>query len=461
VERDAFDVIVVGAGMAGMNAADRAVRAGASVAVIERDRVGGTCPIRGCIPSKALIRSAEIAHEARRAAEFGINVGAVDVDFPAVMERVRRISDQGSRGAQRWLESLAGLELLFGEATLVDERSVRVGNRTLTAPRIIIATGAQPSTVPIAGLDGTPHLTSDDVLLDITELPGRLLVVGAGPIALELGQALSRLGSTVTLVEVAPRFLPGAEPDLADRLQECLVSEGLSFRIGAAIERVEPRDDGGVRMLMNGGTAPEVLEGDALLVAAGRSANVAPLGLEHAGVAFDTRGIRADGRLQTTVPGVWAAGDVLGPGWGQFTHTARREGVHAVESALGIASHDLPGDMGPRAIFTDPEFVSVGLTEAAAREAGWPVSVGTGTFSGGKARAWGEERGAVKVIVHAGSGRILGAHILGYHASDLIHPIGVAMQAGDGGVDLIARTHHVHPTMGEVVKAAVTSSQSA
>lgn len=211
---------------------------------------------------------------------------------------------------------------------------------------------------------------------------------------------------------------------------------------------------------MGTGVGGDVLEGDALLVAAGRSASLASLGLERVGVEVHARGIRTDGRLASTVPGVWAAGDVLGPGWGQFTHTARREGVRAVECAFGIASHDLSRDTGPRAIFTDPELVSVGLTEAGARDAGYPVRVGTGRFSGGKARAWGEERGSVKVIAHAGTGRILGAHILGYHASDLIHPIVVAMQAGDDGADLIARAHHVHPTMGEVVKAAVASSQS-
>ncbi len=452
------DLIIIGAGMAGMNAAARAVDAGATVAIIERGRVGGTCPTRGCIPTKALIRSAEVAHEIRRAGEFGIRVGHVEVDFTAVMDRVRGIIDRGSAGAQGWLESLEGLELIAGEAVLEGPEAVRVDGRTVSAPRIIIASGAEPSVVPIPGLDRTPYMTSDDILA-LTHLPRRLLIVGAGPIALELGQALGRLGTRVSMVEVAPTFLPGAEPELAAALRGFLEEEGLEILVGAEIGGVEPGPAGGVRMRVVHSGAERVLEADGLLVAAGRSASVEALVLAAAGVEGDRRGIPVDTRLRTNAETVWAAGDVLGPSWGQFTHVARRQGVDVAENAMGIDPHDVPKDVGPRAIFTDPELVSIGLTEEAARVAGHAVRIGSGAFTGGKARAWGEERGMVKVIAEEGSGRLLGAHILAYHGADLIHPIAVAMQAEGGGGGLIGRAFHVHPTLGEVVKSAVEQSQ--
>ena len=457
---DDVDLIIVGAGMAGMNAAARAVDAGASVAIIERGRVGGTCPTRGCIPTKTLIRSAEVAHEIRRADEFGIRVGHVEVDFAAVIDRVRGIIDRGSRGAQGWLESLGGLELITGEARLEGPRAVRVDGRVLTAPSIIIASGAEPGAVPIPGLDRTPFMTSDDVLA-LSELPASLLVVGAGPIALELGQALSRLGSQVTLVEVAPSFLPGVDPELSQALRGFLSEEGIEILVGADIRGVEPGLGRGVRMRVAHEGSERLLPAEALLVAAGRSASVDALALPEAGVEGSVRGIPVDARLRTTAPSVWAAGDVLDPSWGRFTHVARRQGVDVAENAMGLDPHDVPRDVGPRAIFTDPELVSIGLTEDAARQAGHEVRVGAATFSGGKARAWGEERGMAKVVAEAGSGRLLGAHVLAYHGADLIHPVAVAMQAGTGDGAPIARSFHVHPTMGEVVKSAVERSQAA
>lgn len=203
------------------------------------------------------------------------------------------------------------------------------------------------------------------------------------------------------------------------------------------------------------GAAERSLEADALLVATGRTASTDALALGAAGVDGDGRGIPVDTRLRTSASAVWAAGDVLGPSWGQFTHVARRQGVDVAENALGIDPHDVPQDVGPRAIFT----VSIGLTEDAARAAGHEVRVGSGGYSGGKARAWGEERGMVRVIAAAGTGRLLGAHILAYHGAELIHPIAVAMKAGDGTGEPIARAFHVHPTLGEVVKSAVEASR--
>ena len=449
------DLIVIGGGMAGMNATARASEADASVALIERDRVGGTCPLRGCIPSKALIRSAEIAHEMRTAGEYGVRVAGVEVDMGAVIDRVQAIIEKGAAGARAYLESLPGVRIVTGEARFDDAGVVSVNGETLRAPRVVVATGAEPIVVPIPGLAETPHLTSTDALA-LRELPERLLVIGAGAIGLELGQALGRLGARVTLVESAPRLLPHAEPELADALGELLAAEGIELLVGAAIERASTRPDGGPRLTVTHQGRTLELDGDALLLGAGRGSSVESLHLEAAGIEGDRKGVPVDARLQTSQPGHFAAGDVLGPPFGQFTHVARRLGREAAGNALGIDPHDVDRDPGPKTIFTDPELVSVGLTEAEAREQGQEVGVGTLEFSGGKARAWGQERGLVKVVADRSSRRILGAHILAYHAADLVHPVVVAMEAGSA--DPLLDAYHVHPTLGEKVQGAARSA---
>ncbi len=452
------DLIVIGAGMAGMNAAARASEAEASVVVVERDRVGGTCPIRGCIPSKALIRSAEVAHEVRSAAQYGIAVHGFDVDMGAVTDRVQAIIDKGAAGARGYLESLPGLRLVMGEARFEEPGVVSVNGERLRAPRVLVASGAEPIVIPIPGLAETPHLTSTDALA-LRAAPERLLVIGAGPIGLELGQALSRLGSRVTIVEAASRLLERADPEIGVALSELLTAEGIELIVDAKIERVSSRPAGGVRLTVTWDGATRELDGDAVLLGAGRGPALEALALPIAGIETAATGIPVDARLQTSQPGHFAAGDVLGPPYGAFTHTARQLGRDAAENALGIDPHDANPDIGPNAIFTDPEFASVGMTEAQAREAGHKVGIGTSNFSGGKARAWGQERGLVKVIVDRAARRILGAHILAYHGADLIHPIVVAMRAGDP--DTILGAYHVHPTLGEPVQGAVRSAFSA
>ncbi|HJZ61829.1 MAG TPA: FAD-dependent oxidoreductase [Miltoncostaeaceae bacterium] len=447
------DLIVIGSGMAGLNAAAHAAGLGERVALVESGMIGGTCPTRGCIPSKALIRSAEIAHDARRAGEFGIRVGAVAVDMPAVIARVQAIIRKGSDGARAYIESLEAVELIEAEAAFTAPRAVVADGRELTAPRVIVASGATATVPPIPGLDEVPYLTSDDVLF-LDHVPGRLVVIGGGPIALELGQALSRFGSNVTIVEVLPRLLPDGEPELTEELAGLLADEGIQVLAGATIERVRP---GPVVDVVVGGSA-RALTADALLVAAGRAPRVNGLGLEAAGVRMGKKGVDVDHGLRTSAEGVFAAGDVVGPPYGQFTHVARAMGVAAAANALDADSHDIDPDAGPRAIFTDPELVAIGMTESAAREAGHDVGAATVRFAGGKARAWGEERGMAKVVVDRRARRILGAQILAYHGADLIHPVGVAMAAGDVGLDALLGTMHVHPTLGEKVLAAAQAA---
>ncbi len=448
------DLIVIGAGMAGMNAAARAVEAEASVAVIERDRVGGTCPIRGCIPSKALIRSAEIAHEVRNAAAYGIHVGDVRVDLPAVIDRVQAIVDRGANGARQYLESLPGLRLVMGEAAFEEPGVVVVDGERIRAPRVIVATGNTPAPPPIPGLDGTPYLTSSDILVNRT-LPERLVVIGAGPIGLELGQAMSRLGARVTLIDVAPRLLAAADPEMGDELAGLLREEGIEILVDAKVERTARRGDG-VRVSVTADGATRDVDADAILVGTGWASDVGALHLERAGVDGGPAGVPVDARLQTSQGGHYAAGDVLGAPYGAYTHVARALGRCAASNALDAGAHDVGSDHGPAAIFTDPEFVAVGLTETAAREKGLDIGGGTTRFSGGKARAWGQERGLVKAVVDRATHKILGVQILAYHGADLIHPVVVAMQAG--AAEPLTHAFHIHPTLGEPVQGAVKSA---
>jgi pyruvate/2-oxoglutarate dehydrogenase complex dihydrolipoamide dehydrogenase (E3) component len=451
----ALDLIVIGAGMAGMNAAGRASEAGARVAVIERDRVGGTCPIRGCIPSKALIRSAEVAHEVRTAVRYGVRVDSFSVDMGAVVDRVQGIIDAGEAGARGWLESLPGVRLVAGEARFRGPGEVEVDGEVLRAPRVVIAAGAEPALVQVAGLGDVPVLTSTDALA-LRELPERLLVIGAGPVGLELGQAYSRLGSRVTLVEIAPRLLIKDEEEIAAVLRERLEGEGVEILTAAAIERAENRPGGGVRLVVTHEGATRVLDGDALLLGAGRASSVESLRLAEAGIEGSPAGIPVDARLQSSREGHFAAGDVLGPPFGPYTHTARALGRSAAENALGVDAHDVSPDFGPRAIFTDPEVVTIGMTEEQARADGHDVGVGTSGFTGGKGRSWGREDGLAKAVVDRASRRILGAHVVAYHAADLIHPVVVAVRAGSA--DPLLDAFHIHPTFGERVRDAVRAA---
>lgn len=448
------DVIVIGAGMAGLNAVDRAVGDGRRIAVIERAMIGGTCPTRGCIPSKALIRSAEVAHQSRRASEFGVHVGEVAVDFAAVMARVRAIIQKGSDGTRRWVESLEGVEIVEGEATFTGPRTVAVNGRELTAPHIIVATGADPSVPPIPGLDRVAHWTSDDLLLRVDELPERLLVIGAGPIALELGQAMGRLGSQVTLIDIAPTLLPRSEPELVELLRQRLREEGIAIHLGVTIDEVRP---GPQIALTIDGTAT-TLEADALLVATGRAPATTGLGLEHTAVGMERTGVSVDPFLATAQEGVYATGDVVGPPFGAFTHVARRMGIRAAANALGLDPAPADPDVGPTAVFTDPELAAIGLTEAQARAQGLDVVAESTGFGGGRARAMGEEFGGAKVVIERGTRRLVGAHVLAYHAADMVNALSIAMSAPGGTVDPIIAAYHIHPTMGEVVQSLVKAT---
>lgn len=360
-----YDLVAIGGGAAGLIATLTAASVGARVALIERDRTGGDCLWTGCVPSKALLASAERAHQVRTASAFGIEAGEPRVDFAAVMTRVRGAIEQAGRhDTPEYLRS-EGVDVIGAEALFTGPRTIEAGGQQLRFRTALIATGSRPTLPPIPGLEEVAPLTNESVF-DLEELPRRLLVLGGGPIGCELGQALGRLGSAVTIAEALPRLLPREEPFAGEMLGELLQAEGVELQLGSRLEGIEPTagsPGAGVARLSGGGT----IEFDRVLVATGRSPVTDGLGLEAAGIATDDRGqIVVDERLRTTADRIYAAGDVVGDL--QFTHVAGYHGMLAMANGLFHARQKVERDWIPWATFTDPEVAHVGLTEAAARE---------------------------------------------------------------------------------------------
>lgn len=452
------NLIVIGAGSAGLVAALVAAAVRAKVTLVEKDRMGGDCLNTGCVPSKALIRIARQLHEARHADRLGLEPAEHGFHFPTVMQRVRDViaTIEPHDSVERF-EAL-GVECIQGEARLVSPHAISVNGRELSARAIVLATGARPAVPAIEGLADVDYLTSDN-LWDLDALPGRLLVLGGGPIGCELAQAFRRLGSAVTVVDMAPRLLPREDPDTAELLAEVFAEEGIELRLGLRASAFV-RDEDGWRLrcmhVDDENAEPVEVSFDRVLVAVGRRAQVGGYGLEELGVPLAEDGtLELDEHLQTIFPTVYACGDVAGP-W-QFTHTASHQAWHAAVNALfGSPLKRFPVDYRviPWCTFTDPEVAHVGLGEDAAREQG--VSFEVTRYDLGeldRAIAEGAARGFVKVLTAPGSDRILGATIVGERAGDLVSTFVFAM-THDLGLKKILGTIHVYPTLAEAGKFA-------
>jgi pyruvate/2-oxoglutarate dehydrogenase complex dihydrolipoamide dehydrogenase (E3) component len=437
MERE-YDLIVIGAGSGGLSAAPLAAKLGARVALVEKYKPGGDCLYTGCVPSKALIKVARVAWEMRRASDFGLEPHRPPVDLGRVMAHVQDVIQRVYQFESPEVLAHDGVELVTGEARFLDERTIRAGERTLRAKRFIIATGSRAAVPPIPGLEGAGFLTYDDVF-HLQELPKHLLVLGAGPIGMELAQAFRRLGSEVTMFQRSKRLLSMADPDCSEVLANVLREEGVQFHLGAELNRVESV---GEKVMIS--TGADRIEGDRLLVAAGRTANVEGLDLERAGVAYGPRGIPVDEHLRTNQHHIYACGDVLGTH--QFTHYAGMQGYVAVRNALFPGNGTGVLEQVPWTIFTDPEVARVGLTEPEARErhdgevqvTRWPIE------RIDRAQAEEDRHGFIKVI-HKSGGEILGAHIVAGRAGEMIHEFVLAMDRGLKLGDL-SGAMHVYPT---------------
>ncbi len=447
------DVAIIGAGPGGYVAALRAAQLGANVVCIERGALGGVCLNEGCIPTKALLRTAEVYDLVRRAGEFGVSASEPSVDWPKAQERKGRVVQQMVRGVGTLL-SRAGVTVIQGEAQFVrgDTLSVRLedGTDTVQADHIVIATGSRTAQVPIPGLDG-PNVIDHWGALELEALPESICIIGAGAIGLEFASLFSTFGVTVTLIEMLPRVAPLMDASIGGALEWSLSQRGVEILTSA---RVTELAHGASGCVVNVATedGERQIEAEKVLSAIGRTPNVDGLGLDILGIQPTRAGIRVDDRMRTVAPNIYAIGDVAAEG-PMLAHVASRQGVVAVEDALGQVSR-MDYTAVPSCIFSIPEAASVGLTEEQAREAGHDVQVGTFPLqANGKAVALGDTDGFVKVVAESGNKALLGVHVVGPHASDLIleGTLGISME---GTLDEIEGAIHPHPALGEAVAEA-------
>ncbi len=448
-----YNLVVIGAGAGGLVSAAGAAGVGARVALIEAHLLGGDCLNVGCVPSKALLRCAKAAAAVRDAGRFGVRIdGEISVDFGFVMERMRRLRAQISPvdSAQRYSGQL-GVDLFMGRGVFTGKKSIEVGGKTLTFAKAVIATGGTAAIPPIPGLVDAPYLTNSSIF-NLTELPKRFGVIGAGPIGLELAQAFQRLGAKVTVFSRDEQILPKEEPEAVEIVKESMVEDGVAFAFNSCFKRIESKGKKGpVRVVLDDKGTERVLEFDALLIATGRKPAVAGLGLEHAGVEFDARlGVVVNENLQTTNPDIYAVGDVAGRY--QFTHMADFMARLVIKNALFFGRDKVSDLLIPWATYTDPEVAHVGLYEKDLGERNIPFATFKREFSDvDRGIVDGIASGYVKIHVAKGKDRILGATIVGSHAGDMISEITVAMQAGMG-LGRLAGVIHPYPTAAEAIR---------
>ncbi|MDZ7629768.1 MAG: mercuric reductase [Gemmatimonadaceae bacterium] len=448
---DRYDLVVIGAGTGGLVSAAGAAGLGAKVALIERHLMGGDCLNVGCVPSKGLLSAARAWAAAKHAAaEFGgPPVQGTDAgDFPAMMSRMRRIRADLSPidSAARFRD--LGVDVFLGDGVFRSPAEITVGGATLTFRRAVIATGARAAAPPIPGLDSVRYLTNETIF-DLTELPARLLIIGAGPIGCEMAQSFARFGSQVTLIDQAPRILPRDDADAAVVIQGALARDGVQLILNAAITNIAPHGDGlQVHTMAQGADA--VHSGDALLVAIGRAPNIEGLALERAGIAWTKKGITVDDRLRTTNANVYAVGDVCSPL--QFTHAADFQARMVIQNALFFGRGKASNLITPWATYTSPELAQVGHTADSAASANVPIQTFTVPLHDvDRARLEGETEGFCRVHVKQGTDQIVGATIVAPNAGDMISEVTLAMTNGLG-LGAIGRTMHPYPTQGEVLR---------
>ena len=446
----AYDVVILGAGPGGYVAALRATQLGAKVCLIEKTTVGGTCLNRGCIPSKALIHSAALWKRAHEGAAFGVTATNWIFDWGRAQGRKNEVVRAQVQGIGTLLGTVK-VEVRQGTGSLVDARTVKVSAHgsaeTLSAKAVIVATGSEPAGIPGVEIDGERVLTSTEAL-ELPERPETFLIVGGGVIGMEFASMLCSLGTHVTVVEMLAQILAMEDPMLVRVLQGALQKQGVAFHVNSKVEKVE-RTEAGVRVQISGGTS---LEAERVLIAAGRALNSRAIGLEAVGVTVARGAIQVNERLETSVPGIYAIGDVTGVSL--LAHVASMQGLVA---AANVTGGDARMDYSaiPNCIYTDPEIASVGLSEPTAKEQGRAVKVGRFNFAAlGKAMCIGEIAGLVKVVADAQTDRVLGVGIVGPHATDIIAEGVLAVRHGLTATQ-VAETIHSHPTLPEAVGEAM------
>ncbi|HWF73452.1 MAG TPA: dihydrolipoyl dehydrogenase [Solirubrobacteraceae bacterium] len=446
---NAYDCVVIGSGPGGYVAAIRAAQLGMKTAVIEKDRVGGRCLNYACIPAKAVLRSADILSEVREAGDFGIKVGAPEVDFAAVSARRAKVVSTLTGGVSGLFKKNK-IDVIEGEGALAGPGRVSVGGSEIDAKTIILATGSVKRPIPGAQFGG--RVIGTEEAWALTELPHSLAVVGAGASGAEIASAYARLGSEVLLFEALDRVLPTEDGDISKLAERGFKKQGITVHTSMPVQDIESTEES-VRFTFGPGEG----EVEWLVIAAGRGPDVAALGLERAGVTLDERGmVLVDGALRTSVPGVYAIGDIVpGPA---LAHKASDEGVLAVEAAAGLETHPIEYIDIPRATFCTPNVGSFGLTEAQAREQGYDVVVGKVQYGAvGAGTVYGDRTGLIKIVGEKKYGELLGGHIVGTRATELIQEL-VNARSLEGGYPEVARTIHGHPTLSEAIMEAARAA---
>lgn len=444
-----FDAIIIGTGQAGPALANRMNREGMRVAVLERKLVGGTCVNVGCVPTKALVASARAAYVARRAGEFGVNVGGpVTVDMAVVKERMKRISGESNKGVTGWLEGMDNVTLIRGHARFESASTVRVGDELLQSDKIFLNVGGRARAPSIPGLSDVDYLTNSS-MMELDSLPKHLVVVGGGYIGLEFAQMYRRFGSAVTLVEMGPRVIGREDEEVSNAVQKLLEKEGVVLRLDA--ECVELRKEGSgfaVRVSCKAGD-PDVV-GSHLLLAVGRAPNTHEIDAEKAGLELDNRGyVTVDDQLRTNVPGIWALGDCNRRG--AFTHTAYNDYEIAAANLFDDDPRRVSDRIQASGLFVDPPLGRIGMSEREARESGRRVLVGRRPMSRvGRARERSETDGFIKILVDAENKQILGATILGIGGDEVVQVLLPVMYA-KAPYTVISRAVHIHPTVAELL----------
>jgi dihydrolipoamide dehydrogenase len=458
---NAFDLIVIGSGPGGYTAAVRASQLGMKTALTERDRLGGICLNWGCIPTKALLKNAEMLNLFRRSEEFGISHDNLRFDFSKIIQRSRGVADKSEKGVAFLMKknnvaTFTGSGKLAGKGVVEIYDASQKLNETISASRILLATGARARALPGIAFDGRRVISSTEAMI-LKEVPKSLLIIGAGAIGVEFAYFYNALGTKVTLVEMMPRILPIEDQEVADLLARSFKKSGIQILTESKVSSLNVADEGVEAAIQNAKGESSALKAELALMAVGVTGNVENLGLEQMGVKVEKGQVPVDGNFQTNVPGVYAIGDLIGPPW--LAHVASAEAISAVEGMAGLKERmKVDYDNIPGCTYCQPQVASIGLTEQKAREKGHELKIGKFPFSAsGKGRAIGETEGLVKLIFDAKYGELLGAHILGSEATEMIAELGIAKNL-EATCEEILKTVHAHPTLSEAVMEAAASA---
>jgi dihydrolipoamide dehydrogenase len=455
VPESKYDCIVIGTGPGGYVAAIRAAQLGMKTAVVEKDKVGGRCLNYACIPAKAVLRAADVLTEAQHGSDFGINVSGIEVDFSGVVNHRKQVVSKLTGGVGGLMKKNK-IDVIEGFGSITDEGNVKIGGQfdgtEIEANTVVLATGSVPKT--LLGLSFGDRVLGTETTWALNELPGTLAVIGCGASGVEVGSAFGRLGTQVTLLEALPQILPLEDEDSARAVARELSKQNIEIVTGENIEGAEAKKDG-VELTFGG----ETKKFDYLCIAAGRGPDVEGLGLEEAGIKVNdkTGQVEVDGAMRTSLKGVYAIGDLV-PVGPALAHKASDEGVIAVEDAAGMETHPIDYDYIPRATFCYPQVASFGLTEKQAKEAGHDVVIGKIPMGAvGAGTVYGDRGGQIKIVGDKKYGELLGAHIVGVKAADMLQELVVAHDL-EGGYPEVARSVHAHPTFSEAVMEAARAA---